>query len=246
MRCTFFPNALPPLFVPRPKLIVALRFLLAQLYLMSLEDKTTVKAVKKALSHFTKCTQKASTEEAKTEILALAYDQAVERIQSQREGFRQLAQRVLAWITCATRPLSAVELQHALAVEPEERSLDRDNIPELGQLASVCSGLVTIDKESNIVRLIHYTTQEYFNRTRGHWFPSAEADACIACVTCLSFDAFSSGFSESYTQYKERLELFSLYEYSANNWVTHARNTNRDSSSKSPIETSKPVLDFLE
>ncbi|KAL2130413.1 hypothetical protein VTI74DRAFT_6502 [Chaetomium olivicolor] len=170
----------------------------------------------------------------------------MERIHSQREGFRQLAQRVLTWITCATRPLSATELQHALAVELGERSLDRDNIPSIGQLASVCSGLVTVDRESNVVRLIHYTTQEYFNRTRGLWFPSAEEELCTICVTYLSFDAFSSGFSESYTQYKERLKPYPLYEYSARSWATHVHNTSCHSSSALSIETSKPILDFLE
>lgn len=173
----------------------------------------------------------------------------MERIQGQREGFRQLAQRVLAWIACATRPLSATELQHALAVELGERSLDAENIPEVSSLASVCSGLVTVDKESNVVRLIHYTTQEYFNRTRDRWFPTAEVDVCITCVTYLSFDAFSGGFSEHYTQYRERLASHPLYMYAAHNWTVHARSAGANESpggGVALIETSKPVLDFLE
>ena len=31
-------------------------------------------------------------------------------------------------------------------------------------LVSVCAGLVTIDRESNIIRLVHYTTEEFFER----------------------------------------------------------------------------------
>ncbi len=245
MGCTFCPHSRTP-FVPRSRLIFVIRFLLAQLYLTALEDRTTVKAVKKALSQFKKQAQEASTQETKAEMLASAYDQAMERIHSQREGFRQLAQRVLTWITTATRPLSATELQHALAVELGERSLDTDNISSIDLLASVCSGLVAVDKESNVVRLIHYTTQEYFNCTRDRWFPSAEAELCATCVTYLSFDAFSSGFSESYTQYKERLKLYPLYEYSAHNWAIHARNASWDSSSNPLMEATKPMLDFLE
>lgn len=48
------------------------------------------------------------------------YDQAMERIRSQDIESIRLAERVLAWIVHALRPLSVEELQHALAVQPEE------------------------------------------------------------------------------------------------------------------------------
>ena len=44
--------------------------------------------------------------------------------------------------------------------------LDEENLPEIEDMVSVCAGLVTIDEESNIIRLVHYTTQEYFERTQ--------------------------------------------------------------------------------
>jgi hypothetical protein len=59
---------------------------------------------------------------------------------------------------------------------------------------SVCAGLVTIDEESDIIRLIYYTTQEYFERTQTRWFPSAQTDIATTCLTYLSFDTFESGF----------------------------------------------------
>jgi hypothetical protein len=63
------------------------------------------------------------------------------------------------------------ELQHALAVEVGEAELDEENLPEIEDIVSVCAGLVTIDEESGIIRLVHYTTQEYFERTQRQWFP---------------------------------------------------------------------------
>jgi hypothetical protein len=54
----------------------------------------------------------------------------------------------------------------------------------------VCAGLVTVDEESNIIRLVHYTTQECFERTQNDWFPNAETDVTIICVTYLSFRVF--------------------------------------------------------
>ena len=90
----------------------------------------------------------------------------MERIEGQLQGHARRARQVLAWITCAERPLHKSELQHALGVELGERVLDKENIPDTEVLVSVCAGLVTVDEESSIVRLVHYTTQEYFEETQ--------------------------------------------------------------------------------
>ncbi|KAK4107439.1 hypothetical protein N656DRAFT_513618 [Canariomyces notabilis] len=57
-------------------------------------------------------------------------------------------------------------------------------------MVSVCAGLVTVDGNSGIIRLVHYTTQEYFERTRGRWLPDAESYITKVCVTYLSFMSF--------------------------------------------------------
>lgn len=89
----------------------------------------------------------------------------MERINGQQAGFQLLAKNVLLWITRAKRPLTTSEIQHALAVEIGEAQIDKDNFPEVEDIVSVCAGLVTVDDESNIIRLVHYKTQEYFERT---------------------------------------------------------------------------------
>ncbi|KXX76597.1 Ubiquitin-conjugating enzyme E2 4 [Madurella mycetomatis] len=215
-------------------------FLLAQLYLRALEDKTTVKAVKTTLSKF-KRNGPGSTEDAKARTLAEAYGQAMARIQNQRAGFRQLAEKVLAWITCATRPLQTTEFQHALAVEIGERQFDEENMPQLDQIISVCSGLVTIDKQSNVVRLIHYTAQEYLSQTKGSWFPAAEAEICITCVTYLSYDVFSQDSDAEDRDFEQLLQSYPFSVYAACNWATHARN-----SDDSAVKTAPVVIGFLE
>jgi hypothetical protein len=147
----------------------------------------------------------------------------MERINGQQTGFQLLAKNALSWITCAKRPLTTGELQHAIAVEIDESELDEDNLPEIEDMVSVCAGLVTIDKESNIIRLVHYTTQEYFERTQKRWFPNAETDITKVCVTYLSFHAFESGFCQTDAEFEERLQLNQLYNYAAHNWGNHAR-----------------------
>ena len=53
-------------------------------------------------------------------------------------------------------------------MEVGESNLDEDNLPEIEDMVSVCAGLVTIDEESNVIRLVHYITQEYFKRTQSY------------------------------------------------------------------------------
>src|SRR6185503_5211905 len=116
-------------------------------------------------------------------------------------------------IICAKRPLTTSELQHALAVEVGEQELDIENLPQIEDMVSVCAGLVTVDKESSIIRLVHYTTQEYFERTQRYWFPNAEADITTICATYLSFSTFESGFCLTDDDFEERMQSNNLYDY---------------------------------
>jgi hypothetical protein len=166
---------------------------LAQIYIGSLDDKCTPKAIRNALKLFRKQSP-GSDEDKKDQVLAHAYEQAMERINGQKPGLKDLAKRVLSWITCTKRPLNTAELQRALAVEIGERKLDEENFTQIEDMVSVCAGLVMVDKESNIIRLVHYTTQEYFGRTWTTWFPDAQTAITKICITYLSFDTFTTGF----------------------------------------------------
>jgi hypothetical protein len=115
------------------------------------------------------------------------YEEAMRRIESQNSDDKQLAERVLLWITFALKPLTLKELQHALAVEPDETDLDEEDLPDEELLASVCAGLVTVDREGDIIRLVHYTTQEYFERIRMAQFPYAQTSIATTCLSTLYF-----------------------------------------------------------
>ena len=178
--------------------------------------------MKSALKELQKQNQGGSAEDKKLGALAQAYKHAMERINGQKSGFRQLAKKVLSWIICAKRPLTTLELQHALAVNIGDPELDKENIPEIEDMASVCAGLVTVDEESYIIRLVHYTTQEYFERTWESWFPNAQTDITKICVTYLSFNAFGTGFCLTDKEFEARLQSNALYNYAAQNWGNHA------------------------
>jgi ankyrin repeat protein len=194
---------------------------LAQIYLSSLDDKTTATAVREALKQFQKQTPE-SSEDEKINILDQAYTEAMERINGQKAGLRELAMKVLSWITLAKRQLTTTELQHALGIKGSELELDKDNLPQLEDMVSVCTGLVTVDEESNIIRLVHYTTQEYFERTQNRWFPKAATDITNTCITYLSFNAFETGSCATDEEFEARLGENVLFNYAARNWGLHA------------------------
>ncbi|KAF2786525.1 hypothetical protein K505DRAFT_289577, partial [Melanomma pulvis-pyrius CBS 109.77] len=176
-------------------------FLLARLHTDSLLDKRTAKDVKLTLARLSK----GST------ALKYAYRDALDRIE------------ILSWITFARRPLTTAEICCALAVEPDETELDPENIPDVEDLVSVCAGLVVVDQESAVIRLVHYTTQEYFERIRDTWNPDAQAHIATTCLTYLSFGVFESGSCSTDEAFEERLQQNKFLHYAAKHWGDHAR-----------------------
>ncbi|KAI3326496.1 hypothetical protein HD806DRAFT_551522 [Xylariaceae sp. AK1471] len=171
-------------------------FLLAQLHFDSLIDKDTRKAIRKLLQ---KLATGSNTYDA-------AYESAMERITGQLQ-----------------EPLTKLELQHALAVETDEPQLDEDNLPQIDDMVSVCAGLITVDEESSVIRLVHYTTQDYFARTQSKWFPAAQLSITTICTTYLSYRNFANGYSKTDEEFEERLRLHPFYDYVARNWGHHGR-----------------------
>ncbi|KAI9774751.1 MAG: hypothetical protein M1839_001618, partial [Geoglossum umbratile] len=173
-------------------------FLLVQVYLSSLEDKQTPKAIRNALKDF-QAQILGSGKDKKLQVLAHVYEQAMERINEQKPVLKDLAKQVLLWITCAKRLLNTAELQYALAVEVGERELDEENLIQIEDMVS-----------------------EYFERTWTTWFPDAQTAITKVCITYLSFDTFGTGFCPTDEEFEARLELNPLYDYAAQNWGYHA------------------------
>ncbi|KAK2792588.1 hypothetical protein FQN52_003093 [Onygenales sp. PD_12] len=187
-------------------------FLLAHLHLNSLIGKVSPKAIRTALKKLP----------SGSDAYDAAYQGIMKRVENQLPDQVKLAKRVLSWIVCARRPLKQTELLHALAVEPQEHEFDKSNLSDVSTIISPCAGLVTVDEKSSIIRLIHYTTQEYLDRTQAYWFPMAHVDIATTCLAYLSFDVFASRKHERSEGYETLLE-YCFYNYSARNWGHHAR-----------------------
>jgi hypothetical protein len=140
----------------------------------------------------------------------------MKRIEGQVADQEGLAKQALALLTCAQRPLSAKELQAALGVEVGDPEFDPDNCPDIKDVLASCLGLVTKDEDSGIVRLVHYTTQEYLERTHDRWFPEAQTMMADVCISYLSLDRYAD--SDPWNH----LEDSDWYDYSAHYWHYHA------------------------
>ncbi|KAI0810039.1 hypothetical protein GGR55DRAFT_150278 [Xylaria sp. FL0064] len=178
-------------------------FLLTRLHLQSLQDKLSKKQVVQALQNLPRG----------QEALNLAYTGAIERIEQQQPGRREKAKQLLVWVTHAKRPLSPIEVQHALAIEldADNSGIGKDDLPEC---------LVIIDEKSDIFRLAHYTTQEYLVPIAHKWQPGAQIEIALVCLKYLSFDEFSRGRCKNDTFFEERLSKYRLLDYSARHWAT--------------------------
>lgn len=198
--------------------------------------------------------------------LAQSYGKTITRIRSQKPGFRLLAENVLSFLTCAERLLSPLELRHALAVKVDTSTINENDLESTRIMVSVCAGLVVVDEERNIIRLLHPTTREYlethmncikpqkdlttpedatiqedpmtFNSQKNaDAMADAQKNFTITCVTYLLFDAFETGFCPTDEAFEQRVRSNPLYRYAARNWAHYSR--------KAPTLDRK-VIDFLE
>ncbi|KAF4470193.1 Transient receptor potential channel pyrexia [Fusarium albosuccineum] len=195
-------------------------FLLAQLHLDSLVGKRSPKALRTALRNL-------SSGSDGSRAYDKAYDDAMERIQDQIADRVSLAKEALMWITCAKEQLSPLALQQALATEPGEPEFDEENISQIEDIVSACAGLVAIDAQSDTVRLVHFTTQGYFERTQNRWFPDASSQMTVKAITHLSFEPFPLEHASFYV-FKRWLERSPFQVYAARNWGDHARESPGD------------------
>lgn len=164
------------------------RFLLAKFHMDALAKKHNLRQVRKALLDL-------------PEEINETYDDAMKRIFDQHKDSSQLAIRALSWIVCAKRPLKIGELLEALAVDLDDKEYDEEAMFHQDLVLSVCAGLVTIEKETDLVRLVHYTTQQYLELKRETLFRDADNDLANTCLIYLNHAIVDSARPQSESSY---------------------------------------------
>jgi ankyrin repeat protein len=184
------------------------RFLLAFLHIESLKTKNELRSLREALHSL-------------PDQLDSAYDEVMERIEAQGSDDLELATKILYWINCAIRPLTLREAQTVLAIRPGDKYLDEDGFVDEERLLSVCAGMVTLQRESKTIILVHYTAEDYFKKQHSRYFPHAQTDITTICLTYISFDTFSHGPCGGDGELAERLKEHPFMEYAARYWGDH-------------------------
>ncbi|KAG7406438.1 Ankyrin-1 [Fusarium oxysporum f. sp. rapae] len=119
--------------------------------------------------------------------------------------------------------LTKEELQYALATRSKGRMVRRQDLPFEDTMISVCTGLVALDEQSRIIRLVHYTTQEYLAQNPDELLPFTEQDIARTCMAHLWVSE-----NERYNLYAFNdvtTHTYPLWWYSAVNWGHHARDS---------------------
>jgi hypothetical protein len=145
----------------------------------------------------------------------------MERISDQLPGRHDMTRRVLTWISCAKSPLTALELQTALAVESGDPDFDTDNIVDTDELLSVSAGLITIDEKTQVVRLVHYTAQEYFLRHATHLLINPHRTLFDVSISYVSFDTFKMGPCPDDASLEKHVVQYPLLTYATSQWQEH-------------------------
>ncbi|KAK8123111.1 hypothetical protein PG984_011781 [Apiospora sp. TS-2023a] len=186
-------------------------FLLATLQLHSLEGTFRERDIHAALADVS------NTSQSPTTLYKKVYAITMDRICGQDDYRKKWALQTLGWLTYNKRPLKIVELQHALDMEHGRTSLGPEgDMFSVEYLSSICAGLVTVDNEYGVIRLVHYTTQEYLQSSTEQWFPTIQSTITTSCVTYLSLphEDYSSEYIKQYCPF---------YAYALEKWVDHAR-----------------------
>ncbi|KAH6916230.1 hypothetical protein BKA70DRAFT_1395850 [Coprinopsis sp. MPI-PUGE-AT-0042] len=150
------------------------------------------------------------------------YRQTWARITNEGCKHTTLAQAVLVWVLNASRPMTIDELERAVATSPDTYKFEIDRLVPGATLISLCGGLVTVEEESRLVRLVHYTAKETLENLLHEPFPHPHSLLAAVCMTHLIECGFQNTTISSEEEFKTLLEKDPLLAYASEAWAFHA------------------------
>ena len=154
--------------------------------------------------------------------LSDAFDEILRRIKRQGGSWEQLALHSLLWISHARRPLKVEELADALAMmttNPSDTAVDKSARPLGRAIVQSCHGLVTIDQRSGIIRLVHFSLQDYFVKSQS--FPDNEEVLAELCLRYQMLEPFSFSCFQEAHEIEGITKEYPFSTYAAREWVSH-------------------------
>ena len=168
------------------------------------------------------------------------YEQYMQRICAVGHGDpfghgAKLGRRVLSWVFCTKRPMSLVELQHALAVDLKKPGLFTSAaIYDKATIITVTAGLVTIDNSgvdgNEAVRPNHLSAQQYFDENRDRWFPDVSVEIARVALHYLSLPRLAKPCDNDWEdkEFEMRRLDYPFLEYAYPFWGDHVADAGYD------------------
>jgi ankyrin repeat protein len=148
------------------------------------------------------------------------YEFNLKRVEDQDQPTRARAFQVLSWLSHALGSLSIKAFQHALSVGPGDTGLDEDAQPDADTLVSICADFVVVEKETEIIRLVHKTAQDYLKKIKSSKFPAGHSIISSTCLAYLSLNEFSE-LCRLQINVEARSRRYPFYRYAAEYWPQH-------------------------
>ncbi|KAH6873711.1 hypothetical protein BKA70DRAFT_281942 [Coprinopsis sp. MPI-PUGE-AT-0042] len=151
------------------------------------------------------------------------YRQTWQRILEQRSSHVLLAKTALVWVLNSSRSMTIEELERAVATSPETYKFERDRLAPGEALIAFCRGLVILEEESRLVRLVHYTAKDTVQELLQNSFPHPHSHLATVCMTHLTQCGFQETMISSQQEFIAVRQADPLLTYASDAWAMHAR-----------------------
>jgi ankyrin repeat protein len=182
----------------------------AELILNVLEHLKTAKEVKETLNSL-------------PDTYDECYEFTLKQIQRKEAPERELALKILAWLSLVFDGLTVSAFQEALSIQTGDEKVDEEKRIPVKELTDACNGLVVVytDTQNGTekIRLLHETASAYLKNV-GYPHPLGHEMILEACLAYLSFAEFSE-LCIFKAKIDERGRQRPFYQYAAKNWSRH-------------------------
>lgn len=123
---------------------------------------------------------------------------------------RDLAHRIIAWLTFAKKPFEENELKEAFAIDNENGRVDNASHFHAENVVEYCRGLIIRVKTRGVsyLRLAHMTAQEYFLQVE--FLQEYHSDICLTCfnhvISCLPLERSKSLEHAGHSKHRREIE----------------------------------------
>ena len=154
------------------------------------------------------------------EDLERAYDEIMDRINSQKGRSPELARRAFLWVMCSRIPLSRSMLVDAVSRDPETGAANPTGL-DINTVLEACRNLLMID-QSGICRFSHLSVQEYLE---AHHYSSGKGHLLVGsvCLRVLLDPTNWRGIKGLGSSYQGPGEEENILRYIVGHWPDHVR-----------------------